>query len=252
MKEEHDFSNAEQGKFYLPAENIQIPIYLDRDVIQQSRWAEKRCPPGSTHPTRIFRDCMMEKYKDLQFKKNRNDLSADLVSNVFLIKVYSKYQRHNEWIRRGDTDLVISQSRLFDLSLQATKDSVENQRTQGTVFMIDDTPALCVTGRKYTLIIAHLYADSPFRYCDFSNIEMPISLWDIHTKLRISKECSASAIYTGKHEDLVPVKNNEIYYSRTSKSTGSKEIPLGWSLKQRNINCERLFQFMKKLEPQRR
>jgi hypothetical protein len=34
MKEEHDFSNAEQGKFYLPAEDIQIPIYLDKDVIQ--------------------------------------------------------------------------------------------------------------------------------------------------------------------------------------------------------------------------
>ncbi len=34
MKEEYDFSNAEQGKFYVPVENIQLPIYLDKDIIQ--------------------------------------------------------------------------------------------------------------------------------------------------------------------------------------------------------------------------
>ncbi|MDO9139176.1 MAG: hypothetical protein Q7U38_02450 [Methylobacter sp.] len=34
MKEEYDFSNAKQGKFYVPVENIQLPIYLDKDVIQ--------------------------------------------------------------------------------------------------------------------------------------------------------------------------------------------------------------------------
>jgi len=34
MKEEYDFSNAEQGKFYIPVEDIQLPIYLDKDVIQ--------------------------------------------------------------------------------------------------------------------------------------------------------------------------------------------------------------------------
>jgi len=34
MKDEYDFSNAEQGKFYVPLEEIQIPIYLDPDVLQ--------------------------------------------------------------------------------------------------------------------------------------------------------------------------------------------------------------------------
>ncbi|MCX6074071.1 MAG: hypothetical protein NTY39_07125 [Campylobacterales bacterium] len=32
MKEEYDFSNAEQGKFYIPLEEIEIPIYLDKDI----------------------------------------------------------------------------------------------------------------------------------------------------------------------------------------------------------------------------
>lgn len=34
MKDEYDFSNAEQGKFYVPVEDVQLPIYLDKDVIQ--------------------------------------------------------------------------------------------------------------------------------------------------------------------------------------------------------------------------
>ena len=32
MKEEYDFTNAEQGRFYRPIEELEIPIYLDRDV----------------------------------------------------------------------------------------------------------------------------------------------------------------------------------------------------------------------------
>ena len=34
MKDEYDFSNAEQGKFYVSVEDIQLPIYLDKDIIQ--------------------------------------------------------------------------------------------------------------------------------------------------------------------------------------------------------------------------
>ena len=34
MKEEYDFSNAEQGKFYVPIEEIQIQIYLNQDIVR--------------------------------------------------------------------------------------------------------------------------------------------------------------------------------------------------------------------------
>jgi hypothetical protein len=34
MKEEYDFSNAEQGKFYVPVDDIEVPIYLDKDIVQ--------------------------------------------------------------------------------------------------------------------------------------------------------------------------------------------------------------------------
>jgi len=32
MKDEYDFTDAEQGKFYVPIEDIEMPIYLDKDV----------------------------------------------------------------------------------------------------------------------------------------------------------------------------------------------------------------------------
>lgn len=32
MKKEYDFSKAEQGKFYRPIEELEIPIYLDKEV----------------------------------------------------------------------------------------------------------------------------------------------------------------------------------------------------------------------------
>ena len=34
MKDEYDFSNAEQGKFYVPADAVEFPIYLDKDIVQ--------------------------------------------------------------------------------------------------------------------------------------------------------------------------------------------------------------------------
>jgi len=32
MKDEYDFTDAEQGKFYRPLEELDIPIYLDREI----------------------------------------------------------------------------------------------------------------------------------------------------------------------------------------------------------------------------
>jgi len=32
MKEEYDFTNAEQGRFYRPIEELEIPVYLNKDI----------------------------------------------------------------------------------------------------------------------------------------------------------------------------------------------------------------------------
>ena len=37
MKDEYDFSDAEQGKFYVSPDAIELPIYLDPDVREHLR-----------------------------------------------------------------------------------------------------------------------------------------------------------------------------------------------------------------------
>lgn len=32
-KDEYDFSDAEQGKFYRPIEELDIPVYLDQEIM---------------------------------------------------------------------------------------------------------------------------------------------------------------------------------------------------------------------------
>lgn len=32
MKKEYDFSKAQQGKFFRPIEELEIPVYLDKEV----------------------------------------------------------------------------------------------------------------------------------------------------------------------------------------------------------------------------
>jgi hypothetical protein len=45
MKDEYDFTGAEQGKFYRPIEELDIPIYLDKEVknffVQKMRRGKK-------------------------------------------------------------------------------------------------------------------------------------------------------------------------------------------------------------------
>ena len=41
MKDEYDFTNAEQGKFYVPVEEIEMPIYLDKDISEFLRQNQK-------------------------------------------------------------------------------------------------------------------------------------------------------------------------------------------------------------------
>jgi len=37
MKNEYDFTNAQQGKFFRPIEELEIPIYLDKENLEISK-----------------------------------------------------------------------------------------------------------------------------------------------------------------------------------------------------------------------
>ena len=55
MKDEYDFSNAEQGKFYIPPEEIQVPIYLDQDIV---RFLSQKCESESVNLQELVNDLL--------------------------------------------------------------------------------------------------------------------------------------------------------------------------------------------------
>ena len=63
MKEEYDFSNAEQGKFYVPVEDIQLPIYLDKDIIQ---YLNEKCLTSQENLQVLVNDLLR---KDIEIAK---------------------------------------------------------------------------------------------------------------------------------------------------------------------------------------
>ena len=63
MNEEYDFSNAEQGKFYVPVEDIQLPIYLDKDIIQ---YLNEKCLTKQENLQSLVNDLLR---KDIEIAK---------------------------------------------------------------------------------------------------------------------------------------------------------------------------------------
>ena len=63
MKDEYDFSNAEQGKFYIPAGDIRVPIYLDQDIAQ---FLSKKCESGSSNLQELVNDLLR---KDIEIAR---------------------------------------------------------------------------------------------------------------------------------------------------------------------------------------
>jgi len=63
MKEEYDFSNAEQGKFYVPVEDIEFPIYLDKDIVQ---YLNEKCLTKQENLQSLVNDLLR---KDIEIAK---------------------------------------------------------------------------------------------------------------------------------------------------------------------------------------
>jgi len=66
MKDEYDFSHAEQGKFYRPLEELDIPIYLDKEVkaffTQKLRNKKQYCSLNEIVNTLLKKDIEISKH----------------------------------------------------------------------------------------------------------------------------------------------------------------------------------------------
>ena len=59
MKDEYDFTDAEQGKFYRPIEELDIPIYLDKEV--KEFFIQKMRSAGQTYSLERIVNALLKK-----------------------------------------------------------------------------------------------------------------------------------------------------------------------------------------------
>jgi len=63
MKKEYDFTNAQQGKFYRPLNELDIPIYLDEDV--KSFFVEKMKKTKDFYSKHYYKFTLKTRYRNL-------------------------------------------------------------------------------------------------------------------------------------------------------------------------------------------
>ena len=68
MQDEYDFSGAEQGKFYRPIEELDIPIYLDKEV--KKFFVEKLKVKGQAFSLNQVINTLLK--KDIEISKQLN------------------------------------------------------------------------------------------------------------------------------------------------------------------------------------
>jgi hypothetical protein len=66
MKDEYDFTGAEQGRFYRPAEELDIPIYLDKEV--KAFFLRKRREQGKNFSLNKMVNLLLK--KDIEISEN--------------------------------------------------------------------------------------------------------------------------------------------------------------------------------------
>ncbi len=173
----------------------------------------------------------------LNFNWNSSKLVDALVSDAFLIKVYNLYQRRNEW--GGIFSRTTLRERSWEdyyLTLQDARDSAEEQRAQGTVFIIDEVPAICIIANNANLLVAELMSENPFNISNCKRMKGDRTLSHVNQQMRSGK-WYVSAIYTGKLNVLKKQEKTSGYYVHTSSSTGPKSF-MAWRIKPRNISLK--------------
>lgn len=151
----------------------------------------------------------MSRFKDLIFRTSKFDLNTEMVSKAFITKVFHLYQKRNERVNwQGYTSAVTRSWLLFDLNLQESMDSAEDQRTQGTRFLIDEIPAICVVGMRYALILTELFTEKPLNYYEMPACDKAITLRKVESILN-SGQWFVSAVYTGEPGRLPQVTEKE-------------------------------------------
>ncbi len=176
--------------------------------------------------------------KILSFKTEKIDTCSVQIQEAIVVKVFHTYQCRNEWINwAGDTSIMRRRLSNFEIGLRDASDSAEEQRTKGTKFVIDETPAICIIGKSMVLIATEIFNEYPFQHFEPPNNTPPLFRIKDAGSILGGNKWFAMAVYTGELDKLCVVKGDETFYSRTSSSSRGKSL-MGWSLKPRKINLK--------------
>lgn len=165
---------------------------------------------------------------------NNASLDINKLQNILVGKAYHLYENRNEWVDwNGDTAMVSRSRRTVELSLDNAKQLAEKWRIQGSYFIIDELPIICLQASSESRIITELFSEYPLEDC----LNQPIQYSKINSinRLGIALATSewAESIAKNGSPQIAPIDG--IYYRRTS-SPGKGNNSLVWNLKPRTIN----------------
>ncbi|QDX82121.1 hypothetical protein B9N43_13230 [Denitratisoma sp. DHT3] len=169
-------------------------------------------------------------------------IEEEPIKGVALGKGFHLYEQRNQWVNwDGDTDVVSRSQMAIQLSLNDAEQRAEHFRLQGTKFVIDEIPIVCLRATSGSIIVAELFSEAPFLgYLKHSPLDPQHTMvgrlvWALPpSKWRVVFPAEASVL-------LTPLDGT--FYSRAS-SPGKGKSHLGWSLKARGINQEGIRKFI--------
>lgn len=162
-------------------------------------------------------------------------IEQEPVIAAILGKAFHLYERRNEWVNwDGDTDVVSRSGKIVRLSLSDAEQHAEKWRVQGTKFVIDELPIICLRAKSGAMIVTEIFSDHPMQNYVIQPAlrhDCCLSVGALVKALPQSKWSVAFPVDGAPH--VSPLDGT--YYSRKS-SPGKGKSYLGWSLKPRSLD----------------
>ena len=143
--------------------------------------------------------------------------------------VFNLYTTRNEWTTyNGDTAIQNRSNCHVCLSLESAEEKAEFQRNQGTKFIIDEVPVMCIESESGRLVITELFAPYPLE--SFSEA---VSIFRKTNEVKDILYWAPDEKWTVRsfHDNSECVAPEQDAYCRRTSSAGKGKNHLAWSLK---------------------
>jgi len=94
-------------------------------------------------------------------KRKQEQISEEIITSVDLGKVYLAFDRRNQWTDWSGSTAVMRRNWGIALSLRDAMHWAESSRLQGTSFLIDELPIICVRCKSGALLLGERNSARP-------------------------------------------------------------------------------------------